>query len=98
MNLTMLVLNIQPELEDDLVDYLLSCDGLGVFSSYRVDGHGGRGVMNLAEQVAGRRRRLRVEVIIADTQVDTVLAGLGAAVGRGIVYWRQPVTGFGRID
>jgi hypothetical protein len=97
MSLTMLVLNIQPALEDDLVDYLLQCDGVGVFTSYRIQGHGGQGKMNLAEQVAGRRHRLRFEIVMQEIFVEPLLAGLAAEVGRGIVYWQQPVKGFGSV-
>ena len=29
--------------------------------------------------------------------VAALLAGLGSAVGRDIVYWQQPVSGYGRV-
>ena len=40
MNDTLLVLNIPPELEEDLVDYLLSRPSVTGFTSFRVYGHG----------------------------------------------------------
>lgn len=36
---TLLVLNITPELEEELVDYLLSREEVGGFTSYPVHGH-----------------------------------------------------------
>ena len=37
---TMLVLNIRPELEEDLVDFLLAREGVAGFTSYHGRGHG----------------------------------------------------------
>lgn len=95
---TLLVLNIGPELEEDLVDYLLQLDCVGGFTSYPVRGHGRHGAMSLAEQVSGRRKRTQVEIHLNATDVAQVLAGLATQVGRDITYWQQPVSGYGRID
>jgi nitrogen regulatory protein PII len=94
---TLLVLNISPELEEDLVDYLLQVEGVSGFTTQTVYGHGPEGAMTLAEQVAGRRKRLRIEILMREEDVANALAGLAAEVGRDIVYWQQPVSGFGRI-
>jgi nitrogen regulatory protein PII len=94
---TLLVLNISPELEEDLVDYLLQTKGVSGFTTQTVHGHGPEGAMSLAEQVAGRRKRLRIEILMQEKDVATLLAGLGGAVGRDIVYWQQPVSGYGRV-
>lgn len=93
----MLVLNIPTELEEDLVDYLLSMEATEGFTSFRVHGHGEHAHLSLAEQVTGRRARLRYELVMKEEDVDGVLAGLGEKVGRDIIYWRQPVSHFGRI-
>lgn len=98
MNNTMLVLNIPPEIEEDLVDYLLSLEAVPGFTSFRVHGHGEHAALSIAEQVTGRRARLRYEVVLPEEQVDRVLGGLKPTVGRDIIYWQQPVTNFGRIE
>lgn len=98
MNRTMLVLNIPPELEEDLVDYLLSLESVAGFTSFRVHGHGEHTQLSIAEQVAGRRARARYELVLNEAQVPAVLADLRTRVGRDIIYWQQPVTNFGRID
>lgn len=97
-NLTMLVLNIPPEIEEDLVDYLLSLEAVGGFTSFRVHGHGEHSALSIAEQVTGRRARLRYELVLEEDLVAGVVAGLGTGVGRDIIYWQQPVTNFGRIE
>ena len=46
---------------------------------------------------ADRRKRVQVQVLMQARDVPAVIAGL-PEVGRDIVWWRQAVTGFGRID
>lgn len=95
---TMLVLNLPPEIEEDLVDYLLSLESVAGFTSFRVHGHGEHSLLSLAEQVTGRRARVRYELVLDPAHVPDLLAGLRANVGRDIIHWQQPVTDFGRID
>lgn len=95
---TLLILNLAPELEEDLVDYLLELDCVSGFTSMQVHGHGRHGQMSIAEQVTGRRKRVQVELLLSASMVPLVLADLGTRVGRDITYWQQPVHGFGRID
>lgn len=97
MNTTMLVLNIPTELEEDLVDYLLSLEGIGGFTSFRVQGHGEHSALSVAEQVTGRRTRLRYEIVLQEPLVSGLVQGLAEGVGSDIIYWQQPVTNFGRI-
>ncbi|MBL4582383.1 MAG: DUF3240 family protein, partial [Gammaproteobacteria bacterium] len=54
-NYTLLVLNTAPELEEDLIDYLLGFEKIEGFTSYQVHGHGEHHNLNVAEQVTGRR-------------------------------------------
>jgi len=96
-NLTMLVLNTAPELEEDLIDYLLSVEQVQGFTSYKVHGHGEHGSLSIAEQVAGRRKRQQYEIFIANAAIPEVRNALDLAVGKDIVYWEQPVRNFGRI-
>jgi nitrogen regulatory protein PII len=94
----LLVLNINPELEEDMVDYLLGLVDVEGFTSCPVRGHGKHGNMSLSEQVSGRRKRLQMELLIGQEAAETVLDGIRASVGRDIVWWIQPVINSGRID
>lgn len=93
----LLVLNIAPELEDQLVDYLLSIPDLGGFTSYPARGHGERRQMNIAEQVTGRRKRIQFELILSPHQSETVLSGLRQQVGTDIYFWSHPIAASGHI-
>ncbi len=93
----LLILNIPPELEDQLVDYLLSLDDLNGFTSYPARGHGEHRQMSVAEKVTGRRRRIQFELILDHALADRLLAGLRDNVGTDIYYWLQPVAASGHI-
>ena len=95
---TMLLLNINPRLEEDLVDYLLSKEFIDGFTSYTVHGHGIHSDMSLTEQVSGRRKRIQVEAILNKENIDELLDGLKENVGTDIVYWEQVISNKGRID
>jgi nitrogen regulatory protein PII len=94
----LLILNTRPELEEDLVDYLLSLSCVSGFTSYPVRGHGHHQNLSVAEQVSGRRKRLQVELMIEEDAVPTVLSGLVENVGRDINWWRMPVMDSGMLD
>lgn len=94
----MLVLNIPPELEEDLIDYLLSLEAVTGFTSYDTRGHGSDVQLTLAEQVSGRRKRLQFELMIEEDAIPEVLSDLSSAVGRDIAYWEQPISNVGHIN
>jgi Protein of unknown function (DUF3240). len=93
---TLLVLNISPQVEDAMVDYLLAQSAVSGFTSYPVRGHGEHSHLSIAEQVSGRRKRIQFEIIMAALEVDSLLGGLTENVGKGIAYWQLPVSNFGR--
>jgi len=95
--MTMLVLNIAPELEEDLVDYLLSLTFVNGFTSYKTRGHGDNANMTVAEQVSGRRKRLQFELLMDVENVPELLSGLANEVGKDINYWQQSVSNIGEI-
>jgi hypothetical protein len=97
-NLTMLVLNTAPELEENLIDYLLSFEQVEGFTSFQVHGHGEHNGLSVAEQVSGRRKRSQYEIFIASDAIPKILEGLASAVGRDIVYWEQTARNFGHIS
>ena len=94
--LCMLVLNIAPALEEDLIDYLLTHDAVDGFTSCTVYGHGQHQGLSTAEQVTGKRKRLQYEMLVSAQSVPGILAGLATSVGLDIVYWQQAVSNFGR--
>lgn len=95
---TLLVLNTKPELEEDLVDFLLSQPSVHGFTSYPVRGHGHHTNLSVAEQVSGRRKRLQVELILEADDIQAVLGGLADNVGRDITWWQQTITASGALD
>ncbi|HAJ76735.1 MAG TPA: DUF3240 domain-containing protein [Gammaproteobacteria bacterium] len=94
---TMLVLNLMPELEEDMVDFLLANPHVGGFTSYRTRGHGEHANMSLAEQVSGRRRRLQFEVILEEAAISELVGGLAEGVGKDILYWQQAISNLGKV-
>ncbi len=95
---TLLVLNINPELEEDLIDFLLACANVSGFTSYHVHGHGAFPNMSLSEQVSGRRKRIQVEAMLEKESIPGLLGRLKSEVGTDIVYWEQSISNPGRID
>ena len=93
----MLVLNIPPELEEDLIDYLLSLGSVTGFTSYETRGHGSDVTLSIAEQVSGRRKRLQFELLIEDGDIRSLLDGLSTEVGKDIAYWEQVIDNIGHI-
>ncbi len=92
----LLVINLSPVLEEDLVDYLLALDFVVGFTSYGVQGHGEHRSLSVAEQVTGRRRRVQFEMLIDQSNYDGITSALGTAVGKDITYWQLPVSHIGR--
>lgn len=93
----MLVLNIPPELEEDLVDYLLSLGPVTGFTSYETRGHGSDVTLSIAEQVSGRRKRLQCELLIESEEIQSLIDGLSTEVGKDIAYWEQLIDNIGHI-
>lgn len=96
-HLTLLVLTLAPVLEEDLIDYLLSLEQVEGFSSQTVYGYGEHGTLSVAEQVAGRQRRMQYSVLLPQTEIASLVGGLAARVGSDIRYWEQPIQGYGRV-
>ena len=93
----MLVLNIPPELEEDLIDYLLSLESVTGFTSYETRGHGSDVTLSIAEQVSGRRKRRQFELLIDKEEIQRLLDGLSTEVGKVIIYWEQLIDNIGHI-
>ena len=93
---SLLVINLPPGLEEDLIDYLLSLDSVTGFTSYRAMGHSENEKLTLAEQVAGRRARVQFEILIESEMIPALTQKLEQEVGKDITYWEQPVLNVGR--
>lgn len=92
---SLLILNLPPGLEEDLIDYLLTLDIVRGFTSYDTMGHGEHKNLSVAEQVSGRQRRKQFEILVEESEVASITGGL-AEVGKDITYWQQPVLNVGR--
>lgn len=94
----LLRLNIPPDLEEDVVDLLLTTDDIPGFQSYPIRGHGRVGAMTIAEQVEGRRNRVQFEVVLDDERLESVLQKLKEALPvPDIIYWVLPISASGRL-
>lgn len=96
----LLCLNLPPALELELIDWLLARPGIDGFTSMACHGHGRRHALHsVAERVAGKARRCRLEVKLAKDQCPPLLAALREEFGGSdIVYWVLPVLASGALD
>jgi hypothetical protein len=100
MSNCLLTLIVSPQVEDALAEWLLERDDVPGFSSAPVAGHGSsEQSMTLAEQVAGRSRRVMFFMHLPEATAGLLLADLRAAFkGSGLHYWLVPVLDFGHLD
>ena len=96
----LLSLVISPQVEDTVVDWLLEQEAISGFTSLQVSGHGTSPYsMNLAEQVAGRRRQVMFQSYLTDAHAVVVIKGLEETfAGSGMHYWLTPVITSGHLD
>ncbi|QJD30987.1 DUF3240 family protein [Methylococcus geothermalis] len=98
-DLVLLTLMVPPQLEDALVDWMLSASDIQGFSSQAASGHSSRAEeMSLNEQVAGRTRRVRFEVQLpGEVLAETLMALQTDFRNSGIHYWAMPVLDAGAL-
>jgi hypothetical protein len=91
---------VSPQVEDALAEWLLERQDVPGFSSVPVAGHGSsERSMTLAEQVAGRSRRVMFFTHLPADTAESVLSDLRSAFrGSGLHYWVVPVSSFGHLD
>jgi hypothetical protein len=90
----LVTLNVPPDLEEPIVDWLLAREGGTGFTSFPVYGHStSHAGLSPTEQVTGRQRRQQFQIQIRADNVnefiDNVRQSFGAA---GIHYWVLPLT------
>ena len=95
----LVTLNVPTGLEEVIVDCLLTFESEHGFSSYPVYAHDHRNEgLSLAEQVAGRQKRLRFQMYVDDNALQSLLDRLrNEFSGAGIRYWVLPVVDNGII-
>jgi hypothetical protein len=95
----LVVLNVPPELEETVVDWLLKRVGGVGFTSFAVSGHStSHDDLSAAEQVSGRQRRQQFQMQIGAEVVQGFLSDARDTLGAAdIRYWVLPVMQTGRL-
>lgn len=95
----LVVLNVPPNLEGPVVDWLLAREESTGFTSFPVFGHSTRhDDLSPAEQVSGRQRRQQFQVQIRQDSVDSFLQDARNDLGSaGIHFWVLPLIAGGHL-
>lgn len=95
----LITLNVPPDLEEAVVDCLLTFETESGFSSYAANAHDHRNEgLSLAEQVSGRQKRIRFQMYIPESDLQALLDKLKREFsGAGLHYWVMPVLETGYI-
>lgn len=95
-----LVLVCPPEIEEKLLDTLLVIAGDEIFTSTPTFSHGtAHGDMASQEQVMGRARSVRVEILVTEEEMAKLLEALRTSLaGTGLRYWALPLAAEGEIE
>ena len=95
----LVVLDIHPSLEESLVDTLLMFESEQGFSGFPINSHHHQNEgLSVAEQVAGRQKKVRFQMYVPEQDVATLLAHIRQKYsGAGIDYRVLPVIESGRI-
>lgn len=95
----LLVLTAKPSMTEELVDWLISQPFDTGFTSFTVNGHGSQMAnLSIAEQVSGRQKKIRFQIVIAACEVAPFIQKLKQDFeGSAIHYWIQPITEEGEL-
>lgn len=95
----LITINVNPALEEAMVDCLLTFETAQGFSSLAVNAHDHRNQgLSVAEQVTGRQRKIRFQMYIDKNDVSSFLTKIKANfAGTGLHYWVVPVLEHGEI-
>ena len=88
-----------PQVEEKLLDALLTTPEIEVFTSFATFSHGTvQGRLTTTEQVMGRSRSMQVTVLLSHEALQRVLGQLGSEfAGTGIRYWVSPMVAEGEF-
>ena len=89
----LLVLTVPPDLEDDVVDWLLADLEMPGFTSVKAAGHGGpHHLLSVAEQVTGKQARVQFQIATTTEKALTLLAAFDAEFrGAETHAWAVPL-------
>ncbi|HKK13246.1 MAG TPA: DUF3240 family protein [Gammaproteobacteria bacterium] len=95
----LLVLIGPPALEEPLADWLLDRSNGTGFSTVPLSGHGsGLTGLSVAEQVAGRQRRVQFQIHGPRAGLEALLSDLKAEfAGADLHYWMIPLLAAGHL-
>ena len=95
----LMTISTRPTLEEPIIDWLLERESGPGFSSWDTRGHSSQhGHLSVAEQVSGRQRRLRFEVLLRAGELTAFVEGLEQAfAGADLHYWASPVLASGSL-
>ena len=99
-----LTMIVHTEVQQDIVNLLRNIDEVSEFNFIHTEGHGEESendkFLSARDKVVGLAPRIRTEVLLEDTDVDTVLATLRdkehSIVGQG-VFWVTSVEKGGHL-
>lgn len=96
----LVVLNVTPNLEETVVDWLLAREGGVGFTSFPVFGHStSHADLSPAEQVSGRQRRHQFQVQVGRDAVNSFLDDARTAFATaGVRYWVLPLFAVGHLN
>ena len=94
-----IMLNAPPSLEESMVDCLLLLEHDLGFCSFPIYAHHHENKgLSLGEQVSGRQKKLRFQMVVSAPALADLLAQLQQKfTGAGIDYWVLPMTESGKI-
>ena len=95
-----LVMLCAPDIEEKLLDVLLTAVGNEVFTSMPSFSHGtAQGRLSSVEQVLGRSRSVQVQIIVTEDEMAQLLGLLRESfAGTGLRYWALPLAVQGEIE
>jgi hypothetical protein len=96
---SLICLNLAPELELDLIDWLLAREDVAGFTSMACYGHGAEHVLqSIAEHVSGKARRVQIQVKLPAQLQEPLITALGVEFGGAdVMYWVLPVNCSGAL-
>jgi hypothetical protein len=97
---SLVCLNVVPELELDLIDWLLGRSDVTGFTSMVCFGHGQQhALQSIAEHVSGKARRVQFQVMLEDAVKAALLRDLETEFGGAdVMYWVLPVDSSGNLN
>jgi len=94
----LLTIIASPAIEEELIDWLLIQPNVTGFTSQVASGHGRGHVMNLAEQVTGRRGQITLMIQLQKQMTESIIIDLNQCFsGSGLHYWLMPLSESGSI-